>query len=517
MKHAKVENNDNVIKKYDVVVIGSGIGGLVLALVLAKNDYKVCVLEKNHQIGGALQVFSRDKRVFDTGVHYIGGLDKGENLYKIFHYLEIYDDLHLERMDEAFDIIRLPNGKQFRQGQGYDKFIQFLEEDFPHEKEAIRIFVEKIKETCQLFPLYNLSLEGEKTYYSHSEIMSINAWEFVSALTNNKDLIATLLGNGILYAGDKKRTPWHMVALIMNSYINGSYRLGKGGANLSKALQKQIRKFHGDIFKRKEVVGMKLSDNKHIEAVQCSDKTFYYANAFVSNLHPHKTMEIMGQQHFKPATIKRIASLNNTISSFMVNISLKENAFPYLNHNHYDFFTNDVWDTVDYDADNWPQVIFSCTAKTSPSSQYAQVLSAMTYLKQEEFAQWNDTFNTMVHPNKRGSEYEAKKQQLQDKVLARLYERYPRLKDAVREIYSSSPLTFRDYLGTVEGEIYGIEKDYNNSMITFINSKTKIPNLYLTGQNIVFHGILGTTIGALVSSFNFVDPQRLVNEINAVQ
>jgi all-trans-retinol 13,14-reductase len=87
-------------KEYDILVIGSGLGGLVSALVLAKEGLKVCVLEKNNQYGGNLQTFSRDKLIFDTGVHYLGGLSKGQNLNRFFSYLEIMDDLELQQMDE---------------------------------------------------------------------------------------------------------------------------------------------------------------------------------------------------------------------------------------------------------------------------------------------------------------------------------------------------------------------------------------------------------------------------------
>ena len=69
---------------YDIVIIGSGLGGLVSANFLAKEGYSVCVLEKNKQHGGNLQIFIRNKTIFDTGVHYIGGLDKGQTLYKIY-------------------------------------------------------------------------------------------------------------------------------------------------------------------------------------------------------------------------------------------------------------------------------------------------------------------------------------------------------------------------------------------------------------------------------------------------
>src|SRR5690606_25646153 len=98
-------------------------GGLVSALILAKHGYKVQVLEKNHQIGGSLQVFSRDKRVFDTGVHYIGSLDKGENLYQIFKYAGILDDLNMYRMcDYCCDFIRLDDSLLCTLVQGCEQF-----------------------------------------------------------------------------------------------------------------------------------------------------------------------------------------------------------------------------------------------------------------------------------------------------------------------------------------------------------------------------------------------------------
>ena len=76
-------------KHYDVVIIGSGLGGLVSSIILAKEGYSVCVLEKNNQFGGNLQTFVRDKTIFDTGIHYIGGLSEGQNLYKYFTKVNI--------------------------------------------------------------------------------------------------------------------------------------------------------------------------------------------------------------------------------------------------------------------------------------------------------------------------------------------------------------------------------------------------------------------------------------------
>ena len=61
-------------KKYDVIIIGSGLGGLQCAYILAKHGYKVAIFEKESQHGGCLQIFRRKGYTFDTGMHYIGAL-----------------------------------------------------------------------------------------------------------------------------------------------------------------------------------------------------------------------------------------------------------------------------------------------------------------------------------------------------------------------------------------------------------------------------------------------------------
>ena len=143
------------MNRYDIVIIGSGIGGLVCGAILSKEGNRVCVLEKNKQIGGSLQTFAREKVIFDSGVHYIGGLDKGQNLYQVFKYLGVMDKLKLQKMDEdAFDKIIIGNDpKVYRQAQGYENFIKNLVADFPEVETAIRNYCSKIKETCDKFPL----------------------------------------------------------------------------------------------------------------------------------------------------------------------------------------------------------------------------------------------------------------------------------------------------------------------------------------------------------------------------
>ena len=122
---------------YDHAIIGSGISGLLCAAYLAKKGKKVIVLEKNHQIGGCLQVFSRDKKIFDTGVHYVGSLGKGQPLRHLFDFIGIGDLLKYQRLDmDGFDRIYFEDEQvEYKFGQGWDNFISGLSKYFPEESE----------------------------------------------------------------------------------------------------------------------------------------------------------------------------------------------------------------------------------------------------------------------------------------------------------------------------------------------------------------------------------------------
>ena len=503
-------------KEYDFVIVGSGIGGLVSALLLAKEGHSVIVLEKNQQIGGSLQVFSRDKCVFDTGVHYIGSLDQGESLNKIFSYLEIMNELQIHRLDDdCFDLIRFADGSSFKHGQGYNSFKNGLYEYFPEEKKAIDSFCEKIGEICDYFPLYNLKDQeaSSKNYITNPDILSIGAWDYLETLTSNVRLQGVLMGNGLLYAGDRKTTPLYVVALIMNSYLKGSYRMINGGSQIAKVLTRKIHQFGGRVLKHQDVVFAKYQDNEVRSVVTRAGDEFFGKN-FISNAHPKKTIEIFGDSNFRAAYRHRIEKLKNTVSSFMLYLSFKEDSFPYINHNIYAYSKDEVWETVDYSQDEWPEAMFICTAATKNQSKFAESMSVMTYMDYSEVEAWKDTFNTIAVTGERGEDYEGFKRRKEQQVLNKLEEMFPGIRDSIKGIYSSTPLTYKDYIGTEDGTLYGILKDYNNVMLSKINSKTRIPNLYLTGQNLVFHGVLGATIGALVTSFNFIDSEELLNKIN---
>jgi all-trans-retinol 13,14-reductase len=90
---------------------------------------------------------------------------------------------------------------------------------------------------------------------------------------------------------------------------------------------------------------------------------------------------------------------------------------------------------------------------------------------------------------------------------------FPGIRGKVDSYYTSTPLTYRDYTGTHKGSIYGMQKDYNNPMKTMVLPRTNLPNLFLTGQNINVHGVVGVTIGSILTCSSLIGLQPLMTKL----
>jgi all-trans-retinol 13,14-reductase len=135
-------------------------------------------------------------------------------------------------------------------------------------------------------------------------------------------------------------------------------------------------------------------------------------------------------------------------------------------------------------------------------------------MKFSELDSWKETFNTIADENDRGESYEAFKTRKTARFMEAIELKFPGIAACIRSVHTSTPLSYRDYIGGHNGNMYGYEKDSNNPMKTFIPSKTKLDNLYLTGQSVNMHGVLGVTIGAVVTCSEILGRAYLVNKIN---
>ncbi|NIF07690.1 NAD(P)/FAD-dependent oxidoreductase [Chryseobacterium sp. Tr-659] len=482
-------------KEYDILVIGSGLGGLVSALILAKEGLKVCVLEKNNQYGGNLQTFSRDKLIFDTGVHYLGGLSEGQNLNRFFSYLEIMNDLELQKMDEdGYDRISFDGDTiEYPHAQGYQNFIEQLSKYFPDEKENLENYCEEIQYVCSQFPRYHVV--GKDNY--NEEILHLNTKRFIESVTQNKKLQSVLLGSNFLYAGDSENVPFYVHALTVNSYIQSAYKCVKGGSQISKLLIRKLREYGAEVHKHSEVSEFIFNENNVLTSAKTKSGKEYTARQFISNIEIRSTVKLIGEDRLKKSFLNRVLSWQPVSSCFSVYLVLKPQSLPNFNYNIYHYSSEDlVWKAFRYQKEAWPETYMLSSTLSKHHPEFAESLTAISYMDFDEVKEWENTFNTVADEHERGAAYERFKLEKTEKMLDALEKKIPSLRDAVKKIYTSSPLSYRDYIGNFEGNMYGYMKSSENPLKTMVSPRTKIDNLFLTGQSVNMHGILGVTIGA---------------------
>ncbi len=497
--------------KYDIIIIGSGLGGLLCGYVLSKEGYNVCIIEKNKQIGGCLQTFVRDGCIFNTGMHYIGSMDEGQILHRFFKYFNLTDNLKLKKLNEnAFNIIEfLSDAQQYKYAMGYENFITALTQSFPDEKQALIKYCNKLKQICSSSDLYNLT-EHSSYNVLQTDYLQQSAFDFIKSCTSDVKLQNVLAGTNSLYAGAPNKTPLYIHSLINNFFIQSAYRFIDGSSQIARLLSQSITNNNGTILKNSEVNKFvtNTQDNK-IKFVELSNLQRIEAKYFISNVHPVKTLEMLNTRLLKKAYRNRINSLENTISTFTLYIVLKKNTFKYFNHNFYYYKDKDVWRGSYYSEKTWPQGYMLYTQATSKSDIYADSIIVMTYMKYDDVKKWENTYI-----EKRGNQYLDYKKIKAEKLLDFVEKKFPDLRKNIKSYYTSTPLTFRDYTATKNGSAYGVLKDCNNPLKSLILPKTKVPNLFLTGQNINMHGILGVTISSILTCAEFLGMNYLIRKIN---
>ena len=474
--------------KYDVIIIGSGLGGLVCGAGLSQTGKRVLVLERQLQPGGCLQSFRRQGLSFDTGLHYVGGLTPGHRIYEAFSYLGLMD-LPWQRMDDSgFDRITIGD-TTYPLASGYDNFVDTLAQYFPKERENLRKYVEMLQDinrqpftTEVLMPVFGKS-----------------AYDYLTDTFSDPLLINVLAGSSIKMELRKETLPLFTFAHSNSSYISSSWRLKGDGNMFIGKLVDRLCENGGELICKAEVVEMTERDGR-ITAVRCTNGETYEGDMFISDIHPTLTFQLIKEStRLKPIFRRRMTSIENTVGAFTVSLVLKPGMLEYFNHNKFIFRKANVWEPYD-ESQPVDRVMASCLIPKE--GNYASQIDLLTHMTWNRCKKWEDT--TIGH---RGDDYKAMKQQVARECIELAETQIPGLSDMIAAQYTSTPLTWRDYNLSPDGSAYGMRKDYRN-MLTILSPRTPIPNLLLTGQNLTLHGIEGVMMTAVLTLAEILGPEH---------
>lgn len=500
-----------------VVIIGSGLGGLECGYLLAKKGKKVTILEKEPHIGGSLQTFLRkgsDGRLhsFDTGFHYVGGLQKGEPLNSLFKYFGLLD-LPWKQLDpECFDEVSFENAdgngvSSYPHASGHIHFAERLTEFFPENADELMLYSEVLKKIGdrmfdEFHPASDMFRLFERSAYSflNDTISSPRLRDVVCGSTTKMELNADTL-------------PVFVFIQATNSFIDSAWRLGYdkekklgGGALIVRKLSDDIQAMGGAILTNHKVSAIHVSEDGSVSSVETTNGEKFTADWVISDAHPAVTMGLVDEcKAVKKVYRHRIAGLKNTFGAFTANIILKPNTLQYLNRNLFVHrYGTDLWHM---DRTRTESVMVHYYPPEN-GGKYAECIDIISPMDWEGICRWEN-----LRPCGRGEEYEALKRKKLDECLDLLEKRLPGIRNCIDTVYTSTPLTWQSYTSTPQGTAYGVVKDYNNPLTTFLSPKTPLKNLLLTGQSLNLHGILGVSKTSVITCGAILGMETLQKEI----
>ena len=480
------------------------------------------MLEQHYTAGGFTHSYSRNGYEWDVGVHYIGDMGKGTMVRRLFDFLSA-DELEWAAMDDVYDRIFIGD-ESFDLVAGKQKFKEAICDKFPGEESVIDTYLDMLKKTTDSMRLYTMSkllsprqskLFRFATQKTIPDYCNKNTYEVLRSITDNEKLIAVLTGQW----GDSGMTPktgsFLIHSLIARHYLNGGYYPVGGASRMAETVIPQIQKTGGEVFtyasvdrilieegglKRPKAIGVKMVDGQEIMA------PIIVSNAGVFNTFEKLVPEKISQQL---GYTKNLKTVSRSFAHLGMYIGIKKDAKSLnLPNTNFWIYPNEMHDenveAFKQDSESeFPVVYISFPSAKDPSfsSRYPDraTIEIVAPVMYETFAPWAEkTWG------KRGDDYEALKDYFSQRMLEVLYEKLPQLKGQIDYYETSTPLSTDFFCQYSKGEIYGIEHDPDRFDQSWLQPKTKISGLYLTGQDIMSCGVAGAMVGGLMTAIKIL-------------
>ncbi|CAL9692988.1 unnamed protein product [Knipowitschia caucasica] len=521
---------NKVPEDLDAVVIGSGIGGLGIAVLLAKVGKKVLVLEQHDRAGGCCHTFTEKGFEFDVGIHYIGDLQEHKPFRCMLDQMT-NGQLQWEPLDNPYDWVVMgpPNNRRrYPIYSGRTRFPEELKKCFPGEEKAIDEYVRMCKKAgrgiwllalLKLLPspvawfLVKTGLCKRLSYFFEMADRSLT--EVVNGLTENTDLRAVFTYIFGTYGNIPKDASFSMHSLLVTHYLNGAWYPKGGATEIAFHMIPIIEKAGGAVLVRAPV--NRILFNNANEAVGVSvmkgqEEVHIRAPMVISDAGIFNTYQKLLPKELQamPAIQKQLSLMKNGEGGLSVFVGLDGSTeeFGLKADNYWIFKENNLDELVeDYlngdrekSAKSVPILFAASPSAKDPIWQERNpgksTVSLVSFANYKWFEEWKDAKVT-----NRAPEYKDLKQAFIDSILQDVMEVFPKItRDKIEYVDAGTPITNTHYIGAPKGEIYGADhgkERFSPELNATIRAQTPLNNLYLTGQDVFLCGFAGALAGAL--------------------
>ena len=499
---------------FDTIVIGSGMGGMTAAALLAKLGHRALVLEQHYVPGGFTHTFTRKGYTWDVGVHAVGEVTHHSMPGRLLGWLT---DGRLEwnTLGQVYDEFHYPDGFRIDFPDSPEQFRENLIALFPDEAAAIDAYIAKAKAVAASMKGYYLSRALPKSIgWLGEPLMARKAQKYltertadvVAELTDDPKLRALLVAQWGYYGSPPSRSSFAIQALVVKHFLHGGYYPVGGSDRIAVELLRTVSEAGGwtrivadveqILVKGGRTVGVRMADGEEIRA----SRVISAAGAMAT------TKRLLPPEHAGQSWATSIQHLTPAAAHVCLYMGFKGDisqagASP-ANKWFYDTWDpeDETWQVAPGEPVGDAPVLY-CSFPSlkdpqhDPGPEIRHTGEVVTFVPWEVFEPWRDT-----RWRKRGPDYDAFKAALQERITDQFLRRMPGLRDLLDYAELSTPLSTDVFCRPVQGSIYGIEPTVERFKTPSLRPRTPIKGLFLAGSEVASVGVIGAFMGGVLAA-----------------
>ncbi len=498
---------------WDYIVIGSGMGGMTAAAMLAKLGKKVLVVEQHYVPGGYTHTFKRKKYLWDVGVHAVGEVTRHSLTGRLLEYLTD-GGLEWTSLGDVYDEFYYPDGFRIDFPDNPKQFRQNLIDAFPEEEEAIDNYLAYVREVAGAMKGYYLARTlppkmgwlGEATLGKKGqEMLELNTEEVVNSLTDNPKLRNIFTAQWGYYGSPPSRSSFAMQALVVRHFVHGGYYPVGGSQEIANQLLKTVADAGGWTRIRADVEEIMIEKGKAV-GVRLKGGEEIQAGAIVSAAGVMSTVaRLLPEKYRDEEWTQGISKLNPASCHVCLYLGFKGDirkaGAGSANKWFYGTWDPNFSDWMVAPDKEMPDVpVLYCSfpslkdPKHDPGPEELHTGEVVTFVPWDVFQEWKDT-----RWQKRGESYDSFKERMEKKLLANFLEQMPELEQYLEYVELSTPLSTDHFVRPMAGSIYGIEPTPTRFRNQWIRPRSPIKNLFMAGSEVASVGVIGAMMGGVLS------------------
>ncbi|XP_069475033.1 all-trans-retinol 13,14-reductase-like isoform X2 [Ambystoma mexicanum] len=504
---------DKVPENLDAIVIGSGIGGLAAAAVLAKSGKRVLVLEQHGKAGGCCHTFSDKGYEFDVGIHYIGRMYEKSPLRFIVDQLT-EGQLQWAKMDNPFDVVIFGDprtAKQYPLHSGEKAYVEGLKRLFPEETQAIDKFMQLVKSVSKstshlailkMIPLplaKFLTWTGLVTRLSpFFKLASRTVTQVVNELTENEELRGVFSYIFGTYGIFPKDASFALHSILIDHYLEGGWYPRGGASEIAFHLIPVIEKAGGAVLTKATVQRILINSQRKACGVSVQTKGQDLVNIIapfvISDAGIFNTYEklLPAEMQKLPGVCSQLRMVSHGLAGISLFLGIKgskeelgftaTNYFVFPDKNLNELEARYCECDRENAAQHVPMVYVASPSAKDPTWEERNpgrsTLAVLTFAPYEWFEEWKDE-----NVKKRGVEYDGLKNTFANSMIETVTKLFPNIQDKIDCVSTGTPITNQHYLAASRGEWYGANHGmdrFTAEVTASLRATTPIENLYLT-------------------------------------